>query len=73
MPTFSMRAIPEPKPNTRSVFTRDNNGEPFMRSTGDMSYTCAKCEYVLVEKVGQGQVSNIVFQCPACGTFNEIA
>ena len=44
-----------------------------MRGQGDMTYTCANCGIILLENVGKDHVSNIVFQCHACGTYNEAA
>ena len=37
-----------------------------------MTYTCANCGIIILENVDAAQVRELVFQCHACGPYNEI-
>jgi hypothetical protein len=62
--------IPEPKPNTRTVFTCQVL--PFIKGVGPLNLLCGNCNAKLVEGMNEGQVRNIVIKCPICKFFNEI-
>lgn len=68
--TVPMKAIPEPEPNTRTVFI----GEvvPLIKGAGDIDLVCGKCGETLVAGIDKGQIKNIVIRCPKCKTFNDI-
>jgi predicted RNA-binding Zn-ribbon protein involved in translation (DUF1610 family) len=75
MPVTKLRPIPEPDPKIRSILVWA--GDPglfvsFLRGNGDSTYACGVCGRVLVERIFHGQVRNLVFKCPKCGTFNEV-
>ena len=67
--------IPEPAPNTRTVFPGTGKG-PTVRGTGagagPLDYVCGSCGATILESVSQGQFQNIVFRCWKCGKFNDI-
>jgi hypothetical protein len=72
MPTVSARIIPEPPEGTRTVLEGSPSLGPFMRGNGPTTYVCGLCRNILVENMFHGQISNIVFKCPKCQSFNEI-
>lgn len=78
MPKIQMEVIPEPEPNTAAVFVLS---EPNMVSktpyavisgSGDTDYICGGCRTTLAARVNRGQVINIVFKCPTCGSYNVV-
>jgi len=71
MNQIQMEVIPEPKLGTASVLVYDKKGRfVFIRGSGDTDYLCGACQSVICEQVERGQVVNIVFKCPNCGSFN---
>ena len=67
-----LKTIPEPEPNTRSVFVL-HGLFPAFRGQGNLDLVCGNCGQILVEGAGSGlTISNIVIRCPKCGAFNEI-
>jgi predicted RNA-binding Zn-ribbon protein involved in translation (DUF1610 family) len=46
---------------------------PFIIGAGNLDLLCGQCGAVLLKSVEEGQVSNVVFKCPACGRFSEAA
>ena len=67
--------IPEPMPGTRSVLVQPSGAAPFpfIIGVGNLDLLCGQCGAVLLKRVEEGQVSNVVFKCPACGRFSEAA
>ena len=65
-----LKIIPEPKPNTRTVFT--GKVLPFIKGVGNVDLLCGNCKAVLMEGIDDGQVTNIVIRCPICRFHNEI-
>lgn len=63
--------IPEPAEGTRTVIAPA--AMPAIKGEGDTNYLCANCDTKIVEKVGKGQIRNIVIRCSVCGNYNEIA
>ncbi len=70
MPTQKTKLIPEPAEGTRTVLA--TTVTPLIKGEGEYSYACGKCGVLLVESVSFGQISNIVFKCPNCGSFSEL-
>jgi hypothetical protein len=67
------RLIPEPAPNTRTVFASPPGFKgPFMQGPGGDDTVCGKCGAVLLSGIPEGSVRNIVFRCFVCGSFNEV-
>lgn len=72
MKNYQMQVIPEPKPGTASVLITDKTGSfVFMRGSGSSNFVCGACQSVLVEGVERGQIIEIVFRCPNCGSYNR--
>jgi len=71
MPTFTMRVIPEPAPNTRAVLMPEK--APIMKGTGDTNHVCGGCRAVLLESLSpEIQLVGLVYRCPQCGAHNEL-
>jgi len=72
MPTYQLREIPEPAPNTRAIMAPDT--APIIKGeNGDKDYLCAGCDLPLLSHLPERlRIANLVFKCPACGSFNEI-
>lgn len=69
---FTLRVIPEPEPETRSVIVFTGEGTVAMRG-GDTGFVhlCGGCGAPLIVDVRPGGVVNMVFKCNGCGAFNE--
>lgn len=80
MVEIKCRIVAEPQEGTRPIYRkrRDDNSsmnEPFIRGNyrGDLHYVCGNCTNLLAENVPHGEISSdIVFQCPKCGVYNEV-
>ncbi|HMJ07291.1 MAG TPA: hypothetical protein VK474_13610 [Chthoniobacterales bacterium] len=46
--------------------------EPLVRGHGDIDYICAGCDRVIAENIELWEIKNLVFECSACGTDNQI-
>jgi hypothetical protein len=65
--------IPEPDPNTRSVFEKTTEGSVLFRGhESDVALGCGTCGAHLAEGMAAGQIRNIVIKCNVCGSFNEV-
>jgi hypothetical protein len=74
MKRIRLRSIPEPEPNTRTVFVYEGPGTAVFRGVGagGTTFVCASCESPLAEDVGELQLRNLVLVCKGCGAFNEL-
>jgi hypothetical protein len=71
---IALKIIPEPDPDTRSVFIKTGDGTIiFQGYDTSISLDCGKCSAPLVVGLAPEQVVNIVFKCNQCGSFNETA
>jgi len=73
--TFQMRILT--KPFIGTVFSRDNIPEvrrmnPYVTGEGDLSYNCGSCGLPLLRSIGRGQVTQVIYKCPKCGSYNQI-
>jgi hypothetical protein len=68
---IKLMVIPEPEPDTRSVFMYVGDGTVAMKGPGNVVMECGKCGAPLVEGVPVSQIRNIVFFCQSCGAHNE--
>jgi uncharacterized ferredoxin-like protein len=67
-----LKIIPEPKEGTRTVIVRDVKSKlPYFKGAGNLNLVCGNCGFVLCKKINEGQIRNIVMQCPECGLFND--
>lgn len=71
MPDIKLPIIPKPAAGTRAVF--QGKAKPFIKGTGDINYLCGNCAEILLQGVRPDQVKNIVFRCPSCGSYNDLA
>ncbi|WP_410017216.1 SEC-C metal-binding domain-containing protein [Pseudomonas sp. 14P_5.3_Bac1] len=69
---ISLKIIPEPDPNTRSIFCRDGDStvifEGFLEGT---ALICGNCSKNLVIGLPKESVQNLVLHCNNCQAFNE--
>lgn len=68
---IQLMVIPEPEPNTRSVFIYTGEGTVVMRGDANVVMECGNCGVPLIDGVPVGNLRSIVFRCPNCGAFNE--
>lgn len=66
-----LMVIPEPEPNTRTVFHYTGEGTVVMRGRGKTVMECGSCGVPLVIGLAVSEISSLVFRCPNCGEFNE--
>ena len=72
MTNLQMDVIPEPKAGSASVLALAKTGEfAIMRGVGETNYLCGTCQNVICEGMERGQIIEIVFKCPSCGSFNR--
>ena len=72
MTNYQMDVIPEPKPGTASVLVFAKTGKfAIMRGVGTTNFLCGACQNVICEGMERGQITEIVFKCPNCGSFNR--
>ena len=65
-----LKIVPEPELGTRTVFV--GKILPFLKGSGDLNLLCGNCKAILAKRINEGQVRNIVIQCPICKFYNEI-
>jgi hypothetical protein len=67
-----LKIIPEPEPNTRTVFLLQGLF-PAFKGEGDIDKVCGNCGLILLEGVGRGiEIRNLVIRCPKCKSYNEL-
>jgi DNA-directed RNA polymerase subunit RPC12/RpoP len=72
MVEIKCRIVAEPQEGTRPIYRKN---EPLIRGnySGDLHYVCGNCTNLLAQNVPYGEISSdIVFQCPKCGAYNEV-
>lgn len=68
-----LKVIKRPKRKKRAVLsTKKGIRTPVINGLGDLDLLCGKCFTLLVEGINEGQIQNVVLQCPKCRAFNEI-
>ena len=73
MANYSMEVIPPQKEGTATVLKMTQRGNiPIIKGQGEDNYHCGACNNVICQNINRGQIINIVFVCPNCGTFNHI-
>ena len=73
MAEMKLRVIPEPAEGTRAVFVAQEGFKgPFIMGVGALDCLCGSCGAVLLKKIEEGQIKNLVLKCPMCGAYNEI-
>jgi len=70
---LKLKVIPEPDPDTRSVFIYNGEGTIAFRGFEvGLALTCGQCNSHLVVGVRRENIKNIVIKCNNCGAFNEL-
>jgi hypothetical protein len=75
MTDYVMEIIPEPKEGTATVIILTKKGKfQTIVDGGEDNYLCGliECGNIICKNVNRGQVSNIVFKCPNCGSYNVL-
>ena len=71
---MKLNVIQEPESLSRSiVHGRGSKVPPVFTGEGNINYQCGRCGVVLAERIWKLSLSNVVIQCPACESYNEIA
>lgn len=67
-----LMVIPEPDPNTRTVFeSTTENTILFQGYDVGVALCCGKCRSRLTLGIARSQILGIVMKCNRCGAFNE--
>lgn len=72
MVTIPMKIIPESEVHGRAVLTKKEGDNVIVRGKGDYTYTCGKCQKVLLENIVENQLQNMVLKCGSCGEYNNL-
>lgn len=71
MATKTLRIIPRPAANTRTVVMKA--AAPVITGRGgSTAYRCGGCRLTLVKGIQKARVINVVIRCPGCGSFNDV-
>ena len=71
MTDIKLEIIPEPEVGTRAVLKIDKISAIIV-GTGSNNYICGNCDFVLAEKINEGQFNDIVLRCPSCSSYNNM-
>jgi hypothetical protein len=63
-----MLVVKHADPTTQTIWGNASDG-PIFKSDGPVTFTCGRCEKVLLENVLLAMVQSIMIQCQ-CGAFN---
>jgi predicted RNA-binding Zn-ribbon protein involved in translation (DUF1610 family) len=67
-----LQVIPEPDPDTRSVFALTGAGTILIQGDAcGLSMDCGKCGASLIVGLKRKQVHGLVLNCSSCGAFND--
>ncbi|MGE0104966.1 MAG: SEC-C metal-binding domain-containing protein [Blastocatellales bacterium] len=69
-----LKVIPEPDPNTRTVFEKIGEGSIlFQGFETNIALVCGACNAVLAAGMASDKVRHIILRCNLCGSFNDTA
>ena len=69
---YQLEVIPKPMEGTASVLITDQPAPfVFMKGPGSANFLCGACQSILCEGMERGQIVQIVFRCPQCGSYNR--
>ena len=71
MPQIKMSLAPARVIRTGTVIAAPPD-EPLVRGHGDIDYICAGCDRVIAADIELGEIRNLVLECSACGTDNQV-
>ena len=74
--TFKMKVFSS-KPTQGNIFSRDNfppprNLDPFLVGDGALNFICGNCNNVLLKTVRPRHITQAIYKCSKCGSFNQI-
>ncbi|MGD9534568.1 MAG: hypothetical protein AB7V56_12470 [Candidatus Nitrosocosmicus sp.] len=67
-----LNVISPPAEGSRIIFATHDK-DSLVKGIELETYTCGNCEFVLAENIIPNTYNDIVFQCPSCKSYNEIA
>jgi len=67
-----LNVISRPVEGSKTIFATHDN-DSLVKGIELETYTCGNCEFVLAENIIPNTYTDIVFQCPSCKSYNEIA
>ncbi len=71
--SVKLNVMQEPKLLSRSiVHGRGSKVPPLFTGEGNINYQCGRCGVVLAERIWKLSLNNMVIQCPACESYNEV-
>lgn len=72
MVTIQLKVMPESEVKGRAVLTKKEGDNVIVRGNGDYTYTCGKCQKILLENIVENQLQNMVLKCGSCGEYNNL-
>lgn len=67
-----LKVIKAPKKLSKSVIHGvGSKVPPFFVGKGNIDFVCGKCEALLAKRIWALSISNLVVECPKCGSYNE--
>lgn len=71
---YKLEVIPKPAEGSASVLIWGGakSNHSIITGQGADSYLCGVCSNVICKNVDRGQIINLVFSCPNCGSYSKI-
>jgi len=74
---FKMNIVGSKPSDGGAFFSKDNlpesrRLEPYLAGKGPLNYRCGHCDHLLLRSIRKIQVTDAVYKCPKCGSFNRI-
>ena len=70
-----LKLVSNSAPKGKRVFKGSTKGGVSFRGSdenrGDTRFVCAKCDYILAEKVSSSKSRGVVMICPKCESVND--
>ena len=74
MADYQMEIIPEPEEGQIALLKLEKKGQhSIIKGGGKDNCLCGICGNAICKDVNRGQIANLGFQCPNCGSFNWLA
>lgn len=72
MATYGLRPLDEydiGRDEINTIWAPSKDLTVFVQGDGNSTYICQKCRQTILEQIRQGQIANIGFECPTCGSL----
>lgn len=74
--TYKMMVL-RTKPDNGAFLSKDNLSqtmkmEPFISGKGFRNYNCGQCGHSMLKSIHRIQITNAVYKCPKCSSFNRV-